>query len=689
MDIFNIVRAAESSVVSCTGGDCGVCSALETASNIYNFILGLAFAAAFLVLVAAGLVYIFTTGRQRYLAKAKIFARNGILGFILLLASWLAIQTLFLASGYKNAGSWWQFRCESGSATAESPWENYPVGSLSSLKTYPSLAGFIVSGDEKGIINQSVAPGSMASQLENLKEGEELTFYLPARKNYGDHAEIKIPFLAGYKSDGQFQIDSQRTIDLLQYLLQSFESDNNSGTGSDVSLLNSSGSTLSEEEMDRLINQLAIEVLSSVGELNLNGNFNVDQEIELATKRLNELMREIENNNIDISDITKSPSEEVMENLVNDLTENAGGVVVQKGETDADNYNSNRSNPLSSGNGDRSLVDSNGDRAGTSSNGDRSANDNLWKNTQNQNRNQNQNSAYRNLPSSQGENPVGPTDNLDKIRDKDKDDSKSCDYSQATNPVEEALIRIECKDQLRYNMIHRFVKVIQNTSFQGGFTESCGKIAVNFSFPRQLLDQLIMHEATHAGQFCLGLIDMSQPSKVEREACANQMGSLCHEKHDENGGKGTEDYLMQEITCAGEKGKDGKGIACRQKPHIEYRTSSAGSGDEEVRGYFSRWEELANPSGDLKCEAYDWPVKYALSYGDTTMGPYHYGAHACGEQRVLGLKEEENNDVKEIVKSQKECQSKARPNLPKAKECENSGASPIEIDSTPVSPPGM
>ena len=94
----------------------------------------------------------------------------------------------------------------------------------------------------------------------------------------------------------------------------------------------------------------------------------------------------------------------------------------------------------------------------------------------------------------------------------------------------------------------------------------------------------------------------------------------------------------------------------------------------------------------MKCEAYDWPVKYALGphqgQQDTTMGPYHYGAHKCGEQRVLGLKNEENETVKTIVKSQESCKSKARPNLPKAMECEESGGGPIEIDATPKSPGG-
>ena len=67
------VWAAGSGVVSCSGGDCTVCSILETVSQIINFLMGVSAAAAILVLVIAGFVYIFATGHKRYLEKAHVF----------------------------------------------------------------------------------------------------------------------------------------------------------------------------------------------------------------------------------------------------------------------------------------------------------------------------------------------------------------------------------------------------------------------------------------------------------------------------------------------------------------------------------------------------------------------------------------------------------------------------------------
>lgn len=650
MNLIQIAQAAEGSLVSCTGGDCGVCGVLQTFSNIYNYFLGISFAVAVLILVTAGYFYIFTTGRKRYLQKAKIFAKNGIIGFVLILVGWVVIHTLFYLSGYQN-DSWWQFSCESESAVTA----DYQAGSLKSINAYANIADFIASGNTQGIIREPVSEAVFQNQIKQLKTGETLTFYLPAKKNSGSQEEILVPFLAGYKSGSGLKMDS-KTISLLTNLIKSI-------SGNNISLLGSAGSILSNPTA--LINKLITALMPSLAQgsgLNLSGA-NLDKAIET----LSGAVAGFKSDGTAMGDLTAAMTNKVME--VKKEATNDSGIVIAKNEE---------------------KTASSGDRSDT-----KGYDSDKWKNTQNQD-NLKQNQDYKNLPSTQGENPVGPKDNIDQIKDKSKDDQKMCDYSKATNPVEEALIRIECKDELRYNMIHRFVKKISNTDFQGGFCEGCGEIAVNFSFPRELLDQLIIHESTHAGQFCLGLIDMSQPAKVEREACANQMGSLCKDKHDENGGIGTDDYVMQEITCSG--GKDdqtGKIKGCRQKPHIEYRGGDGGKGQEEIRGYLSRWTTMVNPSGDLKCEAYDWPVKYALGpHGpqqqrDTTMGPYHYGAHVCGEQRVLGLKQEENEDVKKIVKSQEDCKSKARPNLPKAMECEQSGGGPIEIDSSKKSPGGM
>lgn len=662
MDIIQIAKAAEAGVVSCSGSDCTVCSIIQTVSSIYNFITGLSFAVAVLFLTLSGLVYIFGTGRKSYFLKAKSYARNVILGFIFVLVGWVAIHAVLYSTGYKNIGSWWQFQCGVDSAAS------YQPVSLKSLSSYSNLGDFLASGSQKGSIKGTVSDAAFMAQLNSLKPGEKITFYLPGKEN-ATQQEVMIPFLAGYKdANGNINIDALET-SLLSNLEGSLNGENSGGSSSDnaLSLLNSSGNIFSQEQTDYFENLLFSKLMGL--DASVISSMSLDEKIQMVTDNMVQYQKQNP-----VSSTSDSVAK-LMNSMVDAAVNQSGEVLASRSSTGGTKS-------------DQVASKDSGDRSETTTD---KYDPDKWKVDQSkQNQQYKKDSNYNNLPSSQGENPAGPIDSLDKIKDKNKDDTKICDYSKATNPAEEALIRIECKDELRYNMIHRFVKVIQNTSFQGGFCEGCGKINVNFNFPRELLDQIIVHEATHAGQFCLGLIDMGNIAKVEREACANQMGSICHEKHDENGGIGTDDYVMQELTCSG--GKDdqtGKIKGCRQKPHIEYRGGSGGKGQEEVRGYLSRWTTMVTPSGDLKCEAYDWPIKYALSYGDTTMGPYHYGAHsdACGEDKVLGLKTEENNDVKEIVKSQKDCLSKAKENLPKAMECEQSGGSPIEIDSTPAPPP--
>lgn len=664
MNPIQIAQAANNGIISCSGSDCSICSLLETTGSVFNYLLAISFAAAVLVLVTAGIFYIFTTGRKRYLEKAKAYAGSGIIGFIMILVGWIIIHTLFSVSGYKNAGNWWQFRCETEYA-ADTPELENP----GTLNTYSDIPNFIASGDRRGIIKKSVSEAVFLNQIRKLKEGERLTFYLPAKKNRGNKEETLVPFLAGVKTKSGISIDPDSQAEILTGLI------NGISDGS-VSLLGSGGSILSSSASDQLIKSLVTGLINSLSSSATGNKLDLFSSLDsLSGPNLTNAIKKV----------SAALKESIAENPPDTSTVLGKAIsnVVKTALGSLDKIAVERSDSKTAGSGDRA-----GEQEPKTAKKDWSVTNPVP--IQKDTLKKNPNPDNKNLPSAQGENPVGPVDDLDKIKDKDKDDTKMCDYSKATNPAEEALIRIECKDELRYNMIHRFVKKISNTDFQGGFCEGCGEIAVNFNFPRELLDQLIMHESTHSGQFCLNIIDNeSDPARVEREACANQMGSLCREKHDENEGKGTDDYLMQEITCAGEKGKDGKPILCRQKPHIAFKEIPAGTQDEEVRGYFSRWHVDVSPSGDLKCEAYDWPVQYALSYGDTTMGPYHYGAHHCGENRVLGLKKNENEEVKTIVKSQEQCKSTSRPNLPKAKECEKSGAPPIEIDAAASASPGM
>ena len=97
-----------------------------------------------------------------------------------------------------------------------------------------------------------------------------------------------------------------------------------------------------------------------------------------------------------------------------------------------------------------------------------------------------------------------------------------------------------------------------------------------------------------------------------------------------------------------------------------------------VRGYLSRWQTKVSPIGDLTASAFDWPIQYALSYGDTTYGPYHYGDHEA--QKNLGLKKNEEGIVEKIMENRQPCFAKSMEGLPKAGECEKTGGGPIQID---------
>jgi len=115
------------SIVSCQGENCNVCGGMETVSNLYNYLTGISLILAILILVIAGFFYLGCAGNQEKLTRSRLFARSAILGFGLILLGWMAIHTVALVFGFKNAGSWWQFQC-----TTEKPVETQnPAGKTS------------------------------------------------------------------------------------------------------------------------------------------------------------------------------------------------------------------------------------------------------------------------------------------------------------------------------------------------------------------------------------------------------------------------------------------------------------------------------------------------------------------------------------------------------------------------------
>ena len=216
-----------------------------------------------------------------------------------------------------------------------------------------------------------------------------------------------------------------------------------------------------------------------------------------------------------------------------------------------------------------------------------------------------------------------------------------------SNPegIKAALRRIHDRDPLRYEMIFRYVKTLNPTSFPGGLTYACGYVEVNYGLPVKMLDQVIVHETTHSGHFCRGVSETT--AEMERIAVGNEIGSLEREKKDD---KGRDIHFpMDEFP--------------KQSLAVDFEGMS-------VRGYLSRFMNEVSPKGDLIPNDYAWAISYALSYGDNTKGPYHYGWPKKGY--LLGLKEKEEKIIRRIMSMDDfPCLSKPPSDLPPVPACEN------------------
>lgn len=625
MNLIQIAKAAEGGVVGCSGADCTVCSIMETVSSAYNVLTGLSFAVAVLFLALAGLVYIFGTGRKSYFLKAKNFARNAILGFVFVLVGWIAIHAVLYSTGYKNAGNWWKFQCDTTASTQSV--------SLNTVNSYSDLADFVASGATQGRIKNPISDAVFANVIKNLQAGEKLIFYLPAKKS-GDQEETLIPFLAGYKtSTGEFKLDDNQT-KIIQNLLTSFSSSEKGTSGNSfenaLALLTKSGDFFSPEQTTNLVNAL-FKSLFGIDTTSMSWN----EKYAAAKKGISDF-QSTSSATSDNGALSKA-----VNNMIDTALKEADSVVVKKTTEDSTSKDS--------------------------SSGDRSEgyDPSKWKNTQTQNQ--------QNSQSQQAQNKPGSTDDWSKIidqnkkdADKNKDNSKDtslCDDDWAPGDgtkmaILKGLRRLYKRDRLRYEMLFRFVDTVGDKP-GGGECNDCGKIKVDHSAVIVDVAHILVHEGTHSGQFCLKLmgpyeaqgVGEKQPGrgKIEAIACANAMGAVEKNKGHKN---------MDEFN----KGVNGEPI--ENQPKVTLGAGSGQGGTGQIRGNLARFWTQVNPRGDLDdgmlSGLYQFMTKYPITQGLPQSyypaGKNHYGI--CeGQPKYLTLQDPEEEVVKKIVTSKEKCKS--------------------------------
>ena len=91
------VSSAEESLVTCSGLDCQFCHLVSTGQNVMNWLVLVLTIIAGLLFAYAGLMLVTSTGNRTFKQKALTIFNNVIIGYLLVLAGWLLVDTTLKA----------------------------------------------------------------------------------------------------------------------------------------------------------------------------------------------------------------------------------------------------------------------------------------------------------------------------------------------------------------------------------------------------------------------------------------------------------------------------------------------------------------------------------------------------------------------------------------------------------------
>lgn len=94
---FPLVLNAEDALVTCTGLDCEFCDLISTGQRVLNWLVGVLTILAVLLFVYAGLILVTSLGNRTFKQKAFTIFNNVIIGYLLVLAGWLLVDTTLKA----------------------------------------------------------------------------------------------------------------------------------------------------------------------------------------------------------------------------------------------------------------------------------------------------------------------------------------------------------------------------------------------------------------------------------------------------------------------------------------------------------------------------------------------------------------------------------------------------------------
>lgn len=105
--IFVPLSAKAQGLVPCSGPDCTICSFFQMLSNIYDFIVkSIATPLAIVALTIGGIFILISSGNPTLMGQGKTIFYSAIIGIALVWGSWLIINFVLTAVGYKDIANW-------------------------------------------------------------------------------------------------------------------------------------------------------------------------------------------------------------------------------------------------------------------------------------------------------------------------------------------------------------------------------------------------------------------------------------------------------------------------------------------------------------------------------------------------------------------------------------------------------
>lgn len=123
---FVALPAVAAGLVPCTGSDCTICHFLKMIHDVLFFVVYKIVAPlAGLLFLIGGIMMMLSGASEDWLKKGKELCKNTLIGILIILSSWVIVNTLITTFGVRVGGfipsSWNEVNCASEEETNNTP----------------------------------------------------------------------------------------------------------------------------------------------------------------------------------------------------------------------------------------------------------------------------------------------------------------------------------------------------------------------------------------------------------------------------------------------------------------------------------------------------------------------------------------------------------------------------------------